>query len=251
MALDEAIMQHSSSDEALPTLRLYGWDPPCLSIGYFQSVERDVDPAACLAKGIDLVRRPTGGRAILHHHELTYSVVLPARHPLGAGSVKESYQRISAGIFRGLALLGLQASLGRDRQTPNPSAACFDASLFHELTVDGRKVVGSAQVRRNGAVLQHGSVLLDVDCALLFSLLRLPDERRPALVDSFRKRVVTLGEALGRRVFFEEVAQAIRRGFQEVLDVTFIVDSPTASESTGAECLLGEKYSTDRWNFRK
>ena len=165
MAVDEALMR-SASDAGVVTLRFYRWSPGCLSFGRNQEAKGAYDPAAAAERGIDVVRRPTGGRAVYHSRELTYSVAAPA----GTwGSLRETYRRINRALAAGLRELGVPASCtrhgpddaGRRRAAPRPTPrACFRDPLPGEVTVKGRKLVGSAQWRDRGALLQHGSILL-------------------------------------------------------------------------------------------
>jgi len=173
MALDEALLEAVRAGQSPPTLRFYGWSPACLSLGAFQPVQA-VDAAACRELGIDLVRRPTGGGAVLHDQEVTYSVVLP---PAVAGRrPRETYLRISLALLRGLDRLGVRAGFapaGSHRKSAGPS--CFARASDFEVLVDGRKVVGSAQVWRSGSLLQHGAVLLEADRALWARLMGQSD----------------------------------------------------------------------------
>jgi lipoate-protein ligase A len=165
MAVDEALMR-SAGDAGVVTLRFYRWSPGCLSFGRNQEARGAYDAAAAAERGIDVVRRPTGGRAVYHHRELTYSVTAPA----GTwGSLRETYRRINRALAAGLRELGVPASCaghepdgaGRRRAAPRPTPrACFRDPLPGEVTVEGRKLVGSAQWRDGGALLQHGSILL-------------------------------------------------------------------------------------------
>jgi len=160
MAVDEAILRSVASGHSPATLRLYGWQPACLSLGRGQWAE-DVDWDACLAAGVACVRRPTGGRAILHGNDLTYSICLPLSDPRASGDIAASYRRLSEGLAEGVRLLGVaveRAAAGTDAAAP--SAACFDASAGHEIAFQGRKLLGSAQYRPHGALLQHGSLPL-------------------------------------------------------------------------------------------
>src|SRR3972149_8392190 len=163
MAVEEAILESARKGEAPPTLRLYDWQPACLSLGFAQSLT-DVDASALQQRGWDLVRRPTGGRAILHTDELTYSVIGPTSEPRLAGSILESYQRLSQALLHSLELLGLPV-----RQQSRPSGSgngqannpvCFEVPSDYEIALGGKKLVGSAQARRKGGLLQHGSLPL-------------------------------------------------------------------------------------------
>ncbi|MBC8249224.1 MAG: lipoate--protein ligase family protein [Anaerolineales bacterium] len=265
MAIDEAILWAVAEGESRPTLRFYGWQPPCLSIGYSQSMEGEADVDRCREAGIGLVRRPTGGRAILHADELTYSVVAPQAEPRVAGGVIESYHRLSVGLVAGLRALGVDANQALTPTPPSPlplsqdqergrgaqSAACFDAPSSYEITVGGKKLVGSAQVRKKRVVLQHGSLPLEGDIAGIFDFLRVPsDERREELKQELRARATSLELALGYRVPFDEVARHLAAGFAQALNLRLIPGQLSQHELALAEKLRREKYTAREWNFR-
>jgi lipoate-protein ligase A len=254
MAVDEAILLAVAEGVAPPTLRFYMWEPPCLSIGYSQSMEEEVDLETCRARGVNWVRRPTGGRSILHTDELTYGVVAPQNEPRVAGGVVESYRRLSQGLLAGLRLLGVevvQARKSHDRR-PELAAACFDSPSLYEITVGDKKLVGSAQVRRQGMVLQHGSLPLCGDLTRIFDYLRLESEKkRQALRRALRARAATLEEVLGRAVSFDETAEALAAGFAQALNLNLELGRLTARERELAEQARRERYATDEWNFRK
>jgi lipoate-protein ligase A len=243
MAVDEAILHAVASGDAPPTLRLYAWNPPTLSLGRGQAVE-DVQRQAVEAAGYDLVRRPTGGRAILHVDELTYSVVAPEREPRVAGGVVQSYRRLSRGLVRGLELLGVEDIVAdervENRDTEGP--VCFEVPSDYEITVGGKKLVGSAQMRARGAVLQHGAVPLYGDIARICPLLSShPD---PARV---RARATTVERALSRRVSWDEAAAALAQGFTEALNLQLEPGRLTGGERSEAQELRAEKYATSAW----
>ena len=257
MAIDEAIASAVAEGRVPPTLRLYRWNPPCLSLGYFQSATETVDLQRCRELGVDCVRRPTGGRAVLHDDELTYSLAAPESHPLVSGDVTESYRKISAAVLAGLRHLGIAAETappapGQSRPSAPTSAVCFHVPSDYELTVEGRKIVGSAQMRTRGVVLQHGSFLLSTDPGKLFWLLKLPPEQtREALIESFRQRVTSAQEVLGRPVSFAEAAKAMTEGFAAALRVELAEGALTSEEISQAERLQAEKYGSPNWNYRR
>src|SRR5215213_5352705 len=166
MALDEALWQEFAaslerSEQPAPILRFYGWQPAALSLGYAQRAEREVNFKACEEMGIEWVRRPTGGRAILHDHaELTYSLVGSVEDPQFSGGVLESYRKISGALVEGLRRLGVEAEMAEKDRRGHADAltsACFDAPSAYEITWQGRKIIGSAQARQRGALLQQGT----------------------------------------------------------------------------------------------
>ena len=246
MAMDEAILRAVAAGLVLPTLRLYAWEPGCLSLGRAQPWS-DVDLPALRSAGFDLVRRPTGGKAILHVDELTYSVSAPLTLPQVAGSIVESYRRLSAGLVRGLERLGV-TGLVADQRVENRHAAgpvCFEVPADYEITVGGRKLVGSAQMRTGGVVLQHGALPLWGDITRICVLLvARPD---PAHV---RARATTIVEALGRPVTWDEVVEALAVGFAEALNLRLVPGTLTGQEQTWAEELRAGKYATDEWTHR-
>lgn len=249
MAVDEAILRAIAAGRVLPTLRLYAWEPPCLSLGRAQKVS-DVDLDALQTAGFDLVRRSTGGKAILHVDELTYSVVAPQGDHHVAGSISESYRCLSAGLLRGLERLGVP-NLTADRRTSLPPAGeaggrrgpvCFESPSDYEITVGKRKLVGSAQMRSQGVVLQHGTLPLYGDITRICSLLTArPD---PAHVHA---RATTIEEALMSLVTWEEAAAALATGFAEALNLRLEPGVLTGEERIWAEELRAEKYAAEEW----
>ncbi len=243
MAVDEAILRAVAEGRVPPTLRFYAWDPPCLSLGRAQPVA-DVDLEAVRAAGFGLVRRPTGGRAILHADELTYSVVAPQEEPRVCGSVVESYRRLSQGLVSGLKRLGVPALVADERVENRRSAGpvCFEAPSDYEITVGGRKLVGSAQMRAQGVILQHGALPLRGDIARICSLLSAKPE--PARV---RARATTVEEAVGRLVAWDEAADALAAGFAGALNLRLEPGELTSQELVWAAELRDEKHATDTW----
>lgn len=255
MAIDEAIMRAHRRGEVLPTLRFYGWQPAAVSIGYFQSMVKEIDLDAVHAGGFGYVRRPTGGRMIFHHMELTYSVTI--REEFLPGGVVETYRELSKGLLEGLRLLGASPELSGGETDPrraNPEGhhtACFDTASAYELTVDGRKIAGSAQTRKDGVILQHGSIMLDTDVDLLFRLMRVPEELRSRLASRYRAKATALKEALGRDVSYGEAREMFAQGFAQGLGLTLTSGDLTEAERADANQLLAEKYGNDAWNLKK
>lgn len=252
MALDEAIMLGVAAGQSPPTLRFYAWEPPCVSIGYAQSAREVVDLDACRRDGVTWVRRATGGRAILHTDELTYSITAPTSEKRVRGGVVEAYWRLSRGLLAGFRLLGLdvvQAEAIKTRTT-DLSAACFDVPSHYEITVQDKKLVGSAQVRRQNVVLQHGALPLTGDVTRLVNYLCLSNDERAALRVTLQRRAITLQDALGQNLPAKEVAEALARGFAQALNLHLVPGRLTHQEQTLAQRLREKKYADSGWNLK-
>jgi len=251
MAIDEAILGAVSEGLAPPTLRLYAWSPPCISLGRNQPLSQ-VDLESCSAAGVDVVRRPTGGRAILHTDELTYSVALSVVDPRAAAGVTEGYRRLSEGLLAGLRRLGVGAgpaeSGGPGEGASGP--ACFEVPSHHEITAGGRKLVGSAQWRAKGGVLQHGSLPLEGEIGRIVDYLAVPEEGRETLRRAVRARGCTLEQVLARRVPFAEAACALVEGFAGALNLSLVEGALTAPEHARATGLRETRYASPEWTRR-
>lgn len=263
MAVDEAILIAHSEGKVPPTLRFYGWNPATLSIGYFQKVEKDIDIDAVREQGLGFVRRATGGRAVLHDSELTYSIVVSEDYPGLPKSVTEAYRVLSQGLLNGFIHLGLDAHMvnlaseeEKAKYDSMGSSACFDSPSWYELVVEGRKVAGSAQMRHRDTVLQHGSILLDLDAKQLFTLLKFRTEAlRERLEKSFESKAVAINELLRERgrplATLKQVEDAFGRGIAEGMNIHLEPGKLTKEEEELARQLMEEKYGTDEWNFRR
>ncbi|MDO8691923.1 MAG: lipoate--protein ligase family protein [Dehalococcoidia bacterium] len=247
MALDEALMLGAVS---APTLRLYSWSPPCLSIGYSQRVTAEVDLEALARQSVGLVRRPSGGGAILHEQDITYCLVAPERHQAVSGSIVESYRKIAAGLVAGLATLGLTCQVAPGETRGDRSSACFEEPSAYELLAAGKKLVGSAQYRRGGVVLQHGSIPLSMDPSRILQFLRVPlDEDYGTRAGRFRNRAISLDGALNRAVSFDDACQALTDGFERALDVRFETGCLVSGELGVAARLRLSKYGDPTWTL--
>jgi lipoyl(octanoyl) transferase len=262
MAIDEALLEaflqrQANGEKPLPILRFYGWQPACLSIGYAQKAEREIDFEGCAKLGINWVRRPTGGRAILHEMgELTYSLVASENDPMLSGNLLNSYRKISEALLAGLTNLQVSAQAATAENAKSASfnqaysAACFDAPGAYEVTFEGRKLIGSAQARRRGAFLQQGTILLSVDVERLFTAIKPPlKQTRAQAIEQVQGRLVSIEEALGRLVGFEEAETAFTKGFAHYFGIGFEPSDLTATEHALTEQFLAEKYSNPAWNM--
>jgi lipoate-protein ligase A len=251
MAVDEAILAAVVDGTRLPTLRFYGWSPPCVTLGRSQPLA-DADLARCRAAGIDVVRRPSGGQAILHTDELTYSVALCQTDARAEGGVLESYCRLSKGLLAGLHRLGAEAAQAVPKKQPlaEPTPVCFEVPSDYEITFGGRKLVGSAQWRSRGGVLQHGSLPLRGDLMRIVELLVFSDDERQMRRQSLRARAVTLEEVLGREVPFSEVAQALAEGLSEALNLNLEPGELSDAERAQVVGLRRSRCANPDWTAR-
>lgn len=263
MAVDEAILESAGSGEGLTTLRLYAWRPACLSLGMAQPFA-DVDRVGLARRGWHVVRRPTGGRAILHTDELTYSICGSQSEPCLTGGVLESYRRIAGALLWALRLLGVEAktsegsgrtasfhNTGRDQVGRSFDPVCFTEPSNYEITAFGKKLIGSAQARRGEAVLQHGTLPLSGDLRRIVQVLRYGSQaERQAAASRLTSRAVTIEEVLGRPVSWEEAAAAMQQGFQEVLGLAFEQGELSSRELKRAAEIEAQKYASQDWTER-
>jgi lipoate-protein ligase A len=252
MALDEAILEHIHRGDSPPTLRLYAWSPACLSLGHAQPCA-DIDTVRLRAHGWDLVRRLTGGRAILHTDELTYSVAAPADEPRVAGGVLESYNRLARALLRAVQDLGLPVEIKEHAGAAGPSSnpVCFEVPSTYEITVNGKKLIGSAQARKKEGVLQHGSLPLGGDLTRICQALVFADESaREQAAARLLTRATTVESVLGHAVDWETAAQAFIHAFESELGLTFEEGEVSKSELARAEELISEKYAHPSWTER-
>ncbi len=258
MALDEKLMIWQKEKNFLPTLRFYQWNIPTLSIGYFQRVHRDIDLQKVKERNIGFVRRQTGGRGVLHDNELTYSVIVPENYPQMPLSTVEAYRIISKGILEGFRELGLEANFAipetkeEKESLKHPhTAVCFDTPSWYEIVVEGRKIAGSAQVRKDGMLLQHGSIPLTIDVDLLYDLFLFSSEKlKERMKQGFVKKATAISEFVGDTMTVADLISPFSTGFEKGLDIELIPYEPTGEEEKEILHLAREKYESDQWTFR-
>ena len=258
MAMDEALLNFVSRGEIDPVVRFYTWNPATLSVGYFQRLKKEIDIDKVKEKGFGLVRRQTGGRGVLHDKELTYSVIVPESHPNMPSTITEAYRVISEGLLEGFKLLGFDAYFAiprskeeREKLKQPRSAVCFDAPSWYELVVEGRKIAGSAQTRQKGVILQHGSLLQDIDVDELFDMFifkndRLKEKMKKAFVD----KAVAINDISDRHISIEEMEKAFEEGFKKGLNIEFKPLSLTENQLAEVK-VLEEKYRSEEWLYKK
>jgi len=236
MGLDEAILESVASGSEPPTLRLYRWNPSAVSVGYFQGVRDEVNLNSCASLGIDVVRRLTGGGAVFHADELTYSLVVPETHPLAAGGILDSYKAICAGVVAGFKVLGIQAEF----------------APLNDIVAGGKKLSGNAQTRKRGCLLQHGTILLGVDLEAMFTVLQVPSEKlKGKLIEDVKARVSSVSAMLGHRVSYEEALPAFERGFTDVLGSLGPRSLPGEKETRRARINARDRFASEAWTFKR
>jgi len=253
MAVDEAVLESVGRGDSFPTIRLYAWDPACISLGYAQPIS-DVDISRLQARGWEMVRRLSGGRAVLHTDELTYSVIAPLNEPRVAGTVLESYKRLAAALVEAFRMLSLPVEVQKHATPGNktPDPICFVVPSTYEITVGGKKLVGSAQSRRKEGILQHGTLPLTGDLARITQVLAFPDEGARARASiHLLERATTVEDALGRRVSWNEAAQAFINAFQSVLDLNLQQGDLSLEEKVKTDHLVETKYAFPNWNRKQ
>ncbi len=255
MARDEALLESVHNGISPPVVRFYRWAPPGLSIGYLQRIEEEVDLSVCRRCGVDCVRRLTGGKSVLHDDELTYSIVIPSSHgTLDGIGIVDSYLSISRGLIRSLSLLGVDASVAKgesDAPGPPSSSVCFEMPSIYEILSGGKKIIGSAQTRRKGTILQHGSVPISWRMEKMLALMGIPEGQREHHRAILKERATTLSEIQGARIEFEDLVPCFVQGFEDAFGIELVPSTYTASELKTAGDLALNKYGSDEWNLKR
>jgi len=253
MAVDEAILESVYEGDSPPTLRLYAWEPACLSLGHAQPYS-EVDLEALAENGWDVVRRPTGGRAILHVDELTYAVIASEDEPRVKGGVLESYLRLSEALLESLKILGLSPQAEEKRQTDKkgePNPVCFEVPSNYEITVNGKKLIGSAQARRKAGILQHGTLPLYGDLTRIIKALSFPNNEAETKAKlRLLAHATTVEKELGFPISWDQANQAFKQAFQDTLNLVLEPSELTSKEKERAEELLRTKYGHPSWTER-
>ncbi|NTU74765.1 MAG: lipoate--protein ligase family protein [Anaerolineaceae bacterium] len=253
MAIDEVLLNNCQNPGTLPVLRFYSWDPPCLSLGRSQSIDDvNIDRLAKYQWG--LVRRPTGGKGILHIDELTYSVIANADHPIMAGGVLPSYQRISSVFLYALTKLGLKAESKELASPAVPSLngpVCFETPSNYEIVCNGKKLIGSAQARKGNGVLQHGTIPLFGDISRIVTVLKFQDsDTLAAARNKVCSRATTIQDSFGEEIPAETIIGAILEGFVKLFDISFSESILSNNEAQASTALAEKKYLDQAWNTR-
>jgi lipoate-protein ligase A len=253
MAVDEAILEAVGGDESFPTLRFYAWQPACLSLGYAQSI-KDVDRNRLAESGWGLVRRITGGRAILHADELTYSVIAPYNEPLVAGNLLDSYNRIARALLMALQNLDMQAEINENTHgsnVDNTSPVCFEEPSAYEITVQGKKLIGSAQARRKQGILQHGSLPLYGNLGRITQVLAFEEEEeRRQSFERLMNHATNVESVTGIRLDWDTAVQYLVDAFRSGLSINLENGGLSSTETERANELVRTKYTQSKWTAR-
>lgn len=260
MAIDEVLLHKMKDDDAIPILRFYRWSRPAVTIGYFQDVLNDFDLRGFEKQGWTFVRRLTGGRAVFHDQELTYSVVLPHASPAAAGGVLDSYNRLSKGLLIGLRGIGVDAQLvssrrekGGAKRSRSRSANCFASFSWYEIQVGGKKLVGSAQRRTPYGILQQGSILLSTEGFRCFSEVLRKNARqdKTARGPVPGHRMTSIEEVLKKPVDLNQLKESILSGFRDAHGIRFAEIQLADEDERAARCLVKSRYGRSEWNLSR
>ena len=236
MAMDRAVLVCNSKGKVPPTVRFYRWQPSAISIGYFQSLEDEVDLDICKNFGVDYVRRITGGGAVYHEKELTYSIVISESHLKISKNIMESYRKICGALIIGLKNLGIESTY-----VP-----------INDIVTNGKKISGNAQTRKENTVLQHGTILRDVNVEKMFHLLRVPNEKiKDKLIADVKERVTSIKQVLEKDISFKEISKAIKSGFEQEFNIELVKGKLTDEEEELTKKYEKECFSTKDWNHKK
>lgn len=238
MAIDEALMNLSK----IPVLRFYTWKPSAVSLGYFQSIY-DIDLGFCKKNKIDVVRRITGGKAVFHDKELTYSFIIDEiKVPK---SVVGSYKKISNSVLIALRNSGINAKFNDKNVKQTKTPVCLNNPSWYEIVVDNKKIAAAAQKRLNGQLLQHGPILIDADYNKLCSVFK----NNKNLINETNKRIISI-KKLNKQIKIENLKKELKKGFEDNFNVKFKEDELTEKEKILAKKLMEEKYKTKEWNYK-
>ncbi|MCP4650824.1 MAG: lipoate--protein ligase family protein [PVC group bacterium] len=251
MATDEAILKAYAAGKAPPTLRIYSWKPESISLGYFQKAKEVLNTKRCLDQSVLFVRRITGGEAIFHGDDLTYSIICSKDDLVLPESVKESFKTISSFLINAYKAMGLEAAFSCENQdvvapimfeSRKRSDFCFAANQDFDITIKGKKIGGNAQKRRRNMIFQHGSIPLSLDINRISLFLR-------ENLKDVKDRVISLSDAAGRKISFDDFSEIIIKSFQKTFGLELNIDKLTDEELQVANTLSREKYENKEWNY--
>jgi lipoate-protein ligase A len=250
MAIDEAVFQETIKNKRPPTLRFYGWRRPAVSIGYFQGLKNEINFNRCRLSGVDIVRRITGGKAVYHRDEITYSLAAGNSEKLFPDAIIGTYEIISLCLAHGLSELGIKAHLAKPAsgKKPDMTSCCFSVPSGNELLVGDRKICGSAQMRTHGGFLQHGSLLMTFDPVETAALILTSQVTDPT--EKLRRSVTAVNEVMSSPVSAETLCSALQKGFIDELGIN-LSEGPLTPAEKALSSQLVKKYESDAWNWER
>ncbi|MUK87788.1 octanoyltransferase [Ornithinibacillus sp. L9] len=254
MALDESLLNWHSKGEIPPTLRFYGWSTPTLSVGHYQRVHDSINFNAMKNYRCQFVRRLTGGSAVLHDNELTYSIVISEDHPAIPASVREAYYVLSKGLYEGFKNLTITVDYAtpENSEKKDRSAVCFEKAAFYEMIVDGKKLSGNAQTRKKGCLLQHGSIPMSMNAKMLYDLFRFPSEKiKQRKLAAFQNKAITVDQLKNKVHTFDMMKNAFYQGFEKGLHINLHPFELSDSRWQEVYHLAETKYRSEEWNYNR
>ncbi|MFC4557907.1 biotin/lipoate A/B protein ligase family protein [Virgibacillus kekensis] len=250
MALDEKLLDWHGEGKIPPTLRFYGWSKPSLSVGHFQNAERAIDFSNMQKHECEFVRRLTGGSAVLHDDELTYSIVVSEDKDYIPTSIQAAYYVLSKGVLEGYKQLGIEADYATPEKKAERTDVCFEKPAFYEMLVNGKKVSGNAQTRKQGVLLQHGSIPMSMNTTMLFDLFKFPNEKiREKKRNTFSEKAITINEITRKQHTYDDLKDAFQKGFKEELNLEFTPLKLSDSQWSEVYELAKSKYTQEEWNL--
>lgn len=254
MAIDEALLHWHSKGEIPPTIRFYGWARPSLTVGHFQNVHKTINFTGVDQHQCDFVRRLTGGSAVLHDDEITYSIVVSEDHDKIPHSIDKAYYVLSQGLLHGYRLLGVEAdfAIPEQERLRDRSAVCFEKPAIYEMVVDGKKISGNAQTRKNGVLLQHGSIPMSFNADMLFDLFNFSSEaRRQQQRRAFESKAISINDIKGEKHTYDTMRNAFLQGFEHCLEIDTETLTLTKDQWEYIHYLADSKYRNHAWNIEK
>src|SRR5690625_2864071 len=254
MAIDETLLNWHSEGKIPPIIRFYGWENPSLTIGKFQNEQKSIDFEGIRKHGCDFVRRLTGGSAVLHDHEVTYSIIISENHPNIPHSINEAYYVLADGLLKAYQSLGIDATFAPAPEDSygDRSAVCFETPAIYEILADGKKISGNAQTRQKEVLLQHGSLPISYDTNMLFDLFQFSNERlRNIQQERFLQKATSIHEQIKDTLEYDDLVPIFLEGFKERLHIETEPFELNDALWEDVIQLRDTKYLMNTWNNKK
>ncbi|MBI4651368.1 lipoate--protein ligase family protein [Candidatus Desantisbacteria bacterium] len=251
MARDEAILRSRIDNNVPDTIRFYGWEKPSISLGYFQTADREIELENCIKCNIPVVRRITGGRAVFHEREITYSIIVSEENPFFSGTIKDAFFSVSRCFLYGLKLLGITGEITQKPtfkgKPKNP--LCFNSVSWYEIAVSGRKIIGSAQTKKKGVILQQGSILLNFHPENMIRFFKFFEKSNEDMINALNQNITGIEKVLGHTIDPFTVRECLIQGFKKYCDGGFSLGELTYKERKIESELYENKYNNSHWNI--